>query len=192
MDRTHTRYIPTGSMKVADKHSDAVAYLYTTKSGKPAAVIYYGKQSKAVAHYSFRSEAERAAKVKAYFEGRQAHQRMQADIAEKRRTAGPGLVVGDIVNTCWGYDQTNREFYEVIEVKGKMVTIREIASERTETGWATGKCVPQSGSYKGEPMRRMARDGQVKIEGGIYASKWNTATVAGVPVGPALGWSSYA
>ena len=39
------------------------------------------------------------------------------------------LKVGDIVDSSWGYDQTNVNFYQVIEVVGAhTVKIREIAS----------------------------------------------------------------
>jgi hypothetical protein len=63
------------------------------------------------------------------------------------------LVVGDILNTCWGYDQTNREFFEVIEVSGQYVTVREIAQASETTRMDQGRCVPQSGSFIGKPLR---------------------------------------
>jgi len=186
-----TRYIPAGSVKVADKSSDAVAYLYTSRKGSPCALVYFGKQSKAVGHHSYRSEGERANSVTRYFESRRAH---DARIAKNRaddKAAGPGLVVGDIVNTCWGYDQTNREFFEVVGVSGKMVTLREIACAATETGGPQERVAPQSGAFKGEPIRRLARNGRVRIDDVRSAGKWNTAIVAGVPVGPALSITGY-
>lgn len=183
------RYIPTGSTKFADKHSDAVAYVWTNKQGLPCAVIYFGKQSKSVGHFSFRTEAARAQRVASYFASRQASLAMKAGWKAERIAAGAGLVVGDIVNTCWGYDQTNREFYEVVGVSGKMVSVRRIAAETDGGSWS-GKCVPQSGEFIGPVLRRLASNGGLRIEKGIYANKWNTATIAGVPVGPALSWSA--
>ena len=70
-------------MKIADKLSDAVAYLHTNKSGHPCALVFYGKQSKPVANYRFRAEAEREATVRRYFEGRQSH---AARVVENRST----------------------------------------------------------------------------------------------------------
>lgn len=188
---TATRYIPAGAVKVADKASDAVAYIYTSARGTPCAIIYFGKQSKAVGHHSYRSDAERAKSVTRYFDSRRAHDARIAESRAKDSAAGPGLAVGDIVNTCWGYDQTNREFFEVVGVSGKMVTLREIACAATETGGPQERVAPQSGAFKGEPIRRLARDGRVKIDDVRYASKWNTAIVAGVPVGPALSITGY-
>lgn len=185
-------YIPQGAVKVADKQSDAVAYLYTASQGSPCARVFYGKQSKPVASYRYRSDAERERNVRALFEGRRS---WLSRIAERRasdKAAGRGLEVGDIVRTCWGYEQTNVEFFEITALVGdKMVELRELAQVREGTGWEQGRCVPQSGSYIGEPIRRVARDGRVKIDDVRSGSKWNTARVAGVAIGPAASWTSY-
>ena len=185
-------YIPKKSAKVSDKQSDAVAYVYTTGKGRPAAAIFVGKQAKPVAHYTFRSQSEMERTITEQFISRRSHQNYIATKRAEDKSAGVGLVVGDILNTHWGYDQTNIEFFEVTEVRGKHVILREICSESVSTGDMTGRAVPQSGAFKGEPIRRLARNGNVSIDSVRGAWKWNTATVAGVPVGPAKSWSSYA
>lgn len=186
------RRIPAGAVKITDKLSDAVAYIFADGRGRPCAKVYYGKQAGPVGYHDYRSEAEREKSVARYFAGRQAHDRSQAEY-KAARLAPNALVVGDILNTCWGYDQTNREFYEVVEVCGQHVVIREIAQARQDTAWEQWKCAPQSGEFVGKPMRKLVQHGRkVAINGHITASKWNTATVAGVPVGPALSASGYA
>jgi hypothetical protein len=152
-----TRYIPAGSTKVADKASDAIAYIYTDpKRGRLCAIVYYGKQTSPVGHHSYRTEAERAASVKRYFEGRQGHDKRRAE-SKAERLAPNKLVVGDILNTCWGYDQTNREFFEVTAVKGQYVTLCELAQASETTGMDQGRCMPQSGHFIGKPMRKLDR-----------------------------------
>ena len=47
-----SRYIPKGARKVADRQSDAVAYLYET-AGKPYAIAYCGKRAKPDWHHRF-------------------------------------------------------------------------------------------------------------------------------------------
>lgn len=37
--------------------------------------------------------------------------------------------VGDILHHSWGYDQTNCDFYQVVEVKNASVVLRKIAAE---------------------------------------------------------------
>ena len=107
--------------------------------------------------------------------------------SRKQRTAENKLEVGDILSTCWGYDQTNREFYEVTEVNGAVRDDPEIAQAREEMGFMSGRCAPQQGQFIGEPMRKLVQWGDsVSICSFITARKWNTETVAGVKVGPAL------
>lgn len=186
--RDRSFYIRPGSLKVSDKASDAVAYAYSA-IGKFVVQVFFGKQSKPVYHYSFKSEEARAAFVRRTFTERQETLARKRKYAEELRAAGPGLVVGDILNTCWGYEQTNREFFEVTDVRGKHVIVREVRQVRT--GGDRGKCVPQAGDYIGEPLRRLAKDGRVKIDDVRTARKWNTAIVAGVAIGPAVEWTAY-
>ena len=135
-----TRYIPKGARKVTDRKSDAVAYVYTNGRGRPAVLVYYGKQTKPVAHYNYRDMVELEKSVRRYFEGRQAHVKSKAETAAKR-TAEPALEVGDILVSSWGYDQTNVDFYEVTELAGKYVIVRKIGRATVQTGHDAGKCV---------------------------------------------------
>jgi len=84
------------------------------------------------------------------------------------------LKVGDILNTSWGYEQTNVEFYEVVAVSGVMVTLRQIAASTTETGFMYGTMFPYPGTFIGEPIRRRASASNwVKIHSSARASPWN-------------------
>ena len=196
-----SRYIPKNAVKVADKLSDAVAYLSVNKDGKPVAVIYFGKQSKAYSHFRYANEDRRTLAVTEAFKAR----RDALDYKAKRHTERTGWVcdykVGEILSTCWGYDQTNREYYEVVEVRGKHVMLRELAQERTSEGWLCGKCVPLPGHYvsprydgdeRGQPMRRLAQQHGVRISSCQWASRETPKMVGGVPVYEASYWSSYA
>lgn len=42
--------------------------------------------------------------------------------------------VGDILYSSWGYDQTNREFFQVVKVGPRSLTLREIQQRRSEYG----------------------------------------------------------
>jgi hypothetical protein len=157
------RFIPPGALKVSDKLSDAIAYLYASSNGAPCARVFYGKQSKPVVAYHYRDQAAREAAVIQAFKGRQARAAKMAEHAAERRAWTNDYRVGEVVNTCWGYDQTNREFYEVIEVKGKHVIIREIAVATKSAGYGTTEnIVPLVGQYIGEPLRRLAQQHGIK------------------------------
>lgn len=56
--------------------------------------------------------------------------------------------VGDIFYSMWGYDQTNVDFYQVVKKTAKMITLRPIEAESTETGpWQYEK-VPKPGVFR--------------------------------------------
>ena len=56
-------------------------------------------------------------------------------------------VVGDILYSSWGYDQTNIEFYKVVKISDYSVWIQQVGSQITEiTGWAHEKVIPTDSS----------------------------------------------
>lgn len=72
--------------------------------------------------------------------------------SEKRRIqereAIKSVSVGDVFVTSWGYEQTNVDYFEVVEKHGQYVTVRPIAARKVEdTGYmqCTVEAVP--GSY---------------------------------------------
>ena len=188
------RYIPKGAVKVSDKLSDAVAYL-TEAKGVPYAQVYFGKQTKPVANYRYRTLASREAEVRRMFEARQASMAYTAKVREERKAWTNTFKVGDIVNTCWGYDQTNREFYEIVGVNKKHVTLRQIAVARKATGWCQEQVVPLKGEFVGEPFTRLASERGVKIgkHSFTYASRTSyTEQIPGIRTYQAGHTSSYA
>jgi len=53
------------------------------------------------------------------------------------------LKVGAIIQNTWGYEQTNQEFYQVTEIKGKTtIHAKELKKIYEETGFMSGKCIP--------------------------------------------------
>lgn len=165
--------IPNGAIKVADKKSDAVAYLYPSPNGKPAAMVFFGKQNKPIFRHYYLGEKARDNAIRSAFEGRQASQEYTKKRRQERVSWVPDYKVGEILHTSWGYDQTNVEFFEITEVKGKYVILREVAQEREETGYMTGNCSPKSGCFlnprhekdeQGVPIRRLAQQTGIKID----------------------------
>lgn len=199
-DRAATRQacIPHGAIKVSPKGVAMQFYLYETVD-RPCAMCFKGSAARPAWRFYFRSIAERDKRIQATIEACKAR-----DAAHKKRhNERKGWVntykVGDIFGTCWGYDQTNREYFEVIEVKGKFLILRELVQETVETGWHTGKCVPLPGQflsprYKGDdrglPIRRLAGPNGVKIDECRFGSLIQGETVAGVRVIAPEYWSA--
>lgn len=190
-----TRYVPKNSVKVSDKKSDAVAYLYENSRGKPTMVVYYGKQNSPVFHYSYPTVEKRDAAVAQAFTRRQEALASKAEYTAKRvaenKAARGKVQIGDIFRTSWGYDQTNVEFFEVVDVKGAYCTVREIASASVGGGPGGERCVAQSGAFleprfegdtRGQPLRRLIQSGGIKIDDVRTGWPWGKR-VAGVVVG---------
>ena len=160
--------------KVAMKDGSAVVYLYEL-AGVPYAVAYIGRQGKPCWHFRFRSDAERTKRVSDFFASMQGRaQRKAAAKVEK-----PKLQVGHILVASWGYDQTNIDYWQVVELVGKAsVRVRPIArKDAGDAGWAghdTGACVPDPDAFTGESiLRRVNRGDGVRIDSCRYASLWN-------------------
>jgi hypothetical protein len=68
----------------------------------------------------------------------------KAEQAERRKTvnASEFYKVGDIVVNTWGYDQTNVEFYRVVEVLPKSIRVVELMQNVSEKNFMAGETVP--------------------------------------------------
>lgn len=190
--RSH--YIPAGAVKVQHKGSSAVAYLYQAKSGQAAAVVFAGRRQKPDWKYRFGSPEGRAKRIGEYFAAVEAQEAARAKRKAEQAARGRGVAVGDILSAVWGYDQTNIDYFEIVGLIGKsMVEIRAIGAESEETDWMQGKSVPVPGKYIGEVMRKVAKNGSVKIDDVRSASVIEPiAKIGGKAVYGASHWTSYA
>jgi hypothetical protein len=191
-------YVPKGAIKVASKRSSAVAYLGVSPIGKPFAVGFFGKADAPAFNYSFRDEARRAKYVSEWFVNMDASaSRKQKALAEKKAALDKphGLKVGDVLRSSWGYDQTNIDYYQVVELRGKRgVVIREIGAESQDTGFMQGNSVPAVDQFCGEPvLKKVGANDEVKVRSFAWAHKMEKLVVAGVPVGyRSSSWTAYA
>jgi hypothetical protein len=101
---------------------------------------------------------------------------------EPEPDAGREFVVGDILSSSWGYDQTNVTFYQVLRVTPKTVTVREIRTERKyDAEMMLGTVLPIRDSFplhSKEKRRTVIRsfDGSrpcLKMESYEFAYLWN-------------------
>lgn len=88
------------------------------------------------------------------------------------------IEVGTILETSWGYDQTNVDFYEVVKKTARFAVVREIAAMIAEdTAYLVGKKMPIPGKFIGEEIRRKifnyGNGDQIAISSCANASIWN-------------------
>jgi hypothetical protein len=164
-------FLPKGAIKVADKKSDAVAYLYT-KLDSLGAIVFYGKAAKPVTHFTFRDEARRAKCVENSFVARR--DALAAKARYKAERLKPStLEAGHILRTCWGYDQTNVDFYQVIAVKGeRTVVVQKLASMDAGSNCSMSGYVVPSDKLVGEPKTCRVSYGSSVTINGHHANVW--------------------
>lgn len=141
------------------------------------------RQEKPVLYAFFYTEKAREVAVTHLIQATAQHKVASQERRQSQNVAHT-FAVGDILSGSWGYEQTNVEFYQVVEVpSANYVMIRELAHVSSgETGYMTGTCMPDPGNYVGEAIRRKVNQGSVKINSSVYLSTWT---------GSALRWSSY-
>ena len=84
--------------------------------------------------------------------------------------------VGDILNSSWGYDQTNVTFYQVTRVTKASVELGTLRSTSTaETGFMTAYKSPLPGEFTSDRrfLKRVSDNGYVKIGYSEYAKLWD-------------------
>jgi hypothetical protein len=115
--------------------------------------------AKPIFNYRFRSLAEmidwlnknldRRLEIKAYEEARRAEKKKALEVNP--------FQVGQLLYDSWGYDQTNIDFYQVIEVKNKSVVIQPIEGKMVPSqGYSSmaGLTAPVANSFYGDPIRK--------------------------------------
>lgn len=171
---TLTRYIPQNATEFVYPELNAVAYFYES-NGKWIVIAYSGKKRKPDFHFSYPSAEKRQIKVNEWLKQLEEIINFKKEIAAKKKAFKHSLHVGKILAASWGYDQTNVNFYEVVEiVSDKSIVIREIRSTIFENGFMRGRAYPLIGQYIGEPMLKRVRENNlIRIESYILAKPWD-------------------
>lgn len=122
----------------------------TSRYGTPTMVfdlvLFVGTSSKPAINGFYTSAESREAGIRSVLDGQRRRKTWKAERAEQRKadSAAPNPAkVGDILVCSWGYEQTNVDWYQVVEVKGKnTVVVRRIEANSAVTGFERGNCSP--------------------------------------------------
>lgn len=160
---------------------DLEVYLYEAQSHRDpsktlyGAVAFAGKAQKPLWHHSFSTEKGRDQKIADTIKSRRYVRKRKETESAAKKAFKHSVSVGDIFDTSWGYDQTNVEFVQVVEVRGSDLIVREIAQSSTQGGERDmrDRVVGIKDKFIGPPIRvRPTASGGVKFKG-HHASKWD-------------------
>ncbi|MCH8552930.1 MAG: hypothetical protein LAT62_13405 [Natronospirillum sp.] len=141
------------------------AYYFDTKSGRPAAIVFFGRKQKPSLFVAYPDPEVRESQVRkrvvSYID--------DLRIKQARQQAPMKVVEGDIMVASWGWEQTNVDYFQVVGVAGKRtVILRPIGAVKKRDGrQLTGVSVPVPGQFEGPAFRRRVTDrDNVRIDDG--------------------------
>lgn len=166
--------IADGYVKVKDKATDAVAFIKTTEAGQPVAQVFYGKSAKPVSRYRFQTAERREAHIREKFAGRAATLAAKAKRKAEQNKARE-LEVGDILVESYGYEQSNYNYYQVVELVGSSsVKLRGLNRNVRNIGWCSDMVSPIKDSFSGKEFtKKVVYGDSVKMTSYSYARIWD-------------------
>ncbi len=121
-----------------------------------------GRQTRPYAHYRFRDDARRAEWIAGQCQAEDAGQQAKSDRKTADQAARAKLVesiqVGTLLHYAWGWEQTQCEFFQVIEKRGSVVVLMPIGGEEVEgsnTGGMACMLRPVPDKFYGVPARKV-------------------------------------
>lgn len=168
------RYIAEGSTEILFPNANNAAIYLREHNGKFLAMGYQGKRGKPDFHYNFKNVEQRQKYINEWIAKLEEIQVYKESRKVKRATFQHTLKVGDILYSSWGYEQTNIDFYQVVEViSQKTVRIQEIEGQGvgSEHGHDYGKITACKNEFKGEPMLK-----RVNLGNSITLTTYSNAT----------------
>ena len=171
---------------VKTEYKDILIINHTDTKHFCIAIWEYKKSIKPSYYYAFRTDAERKefeADRKHWADRREADdQRRMNEYTEKKK----GFQVGSILYCSWGYEQTNIDWYIVLERKNDYILIQEIGTKKTYDNNYNdrGSCLPDATIRIGDPFKKkITKYASVELASYKYCTLWN---------GQSKSWSSYA
>lgn len=173
MQMTREFYVPKGATKIAMKNAKCEFYVHDV-NGIPYGMCFIGRAKKPTWNYRFRNTADRAARIEATMQGVVKSEEFKRQRAEARKQPHD-FKVGEVLCGTWGYEQTNVDFFEVVEIIGvRTVKIEKIgAASVKETGWASDKVVAAPEFRTGEIYKVRVTEGSCKSPVHGYLSKYD-------------------
>jgi hypothetical protein len=171
---TSSRHIPDGySFKHGVTQDPTQGYCKDVDSPSGTrfiAFFFLGLSFKPTYHYSFKSNEDRDTfvnqKISTYLERKQQTKTRRANSNQPSE-----LVVGDILYTSWGYEQTNVEFFQVVKTSGiRTVELMRINSRMVDSlSDYTDDLMPIKDSFITEGYRSQ-ENGTYRVKNGNIVS----------------------
>lgn len=175
---TMPRYIPDDSVEEIHEDIGFVFYLYG--KDRLCCICYKGKSKKPYFHYNFLSEEKRRARIDETVVDHKRYKQEEEELKKiqsvELQNFARSVKVGDIFVSSWGYDQTNVDFYQVIEKKNVTVVVKEVQSSTVEeTGYDSSRVIAVKNKFINDIKltKRISKYKSLKISDCQTAHKWD-------------------
>lgn len=159
----------------------AEAYFYQQR-GKFAVAAFNSRSKKPIFHFLYHTEADCIEVITTFFLDERNKKADRHLRRLERSNYVNQLVVGDILYTSWGYDQTNVDYYQITRVLNKKIGVRPIRGEYFQVTYMSGDSVPVPNQFIDEEfIVRTCSSTNAMIEG-HHASLVKYQLVDGVKV----------
>ena len=135
--------------------------------------IFNKKAYKPYCHIAFKDEQRKKTYVgeqkKITDEGiKQRELWLQRNLEEAKK-----YVPGAILYSSWGYEQTNIDFYKIVNRVNDTVTLVEIGGLRNYSGDMSGTVTPNTEKIIGEPFKKRISKGYIHLNSYSFASLYD-------------------
>ena len=163
----------------SEKTGEILLHAFYLVSGEKILLKVFKKNAaRQLEFYSWKNMEQAERHLSDLWDSYQSSEDAKIQRKEAKKAFKHDLKVGDIVKNSWGYDQTNIEFYQVVEVVSeKSVKIREIKCESEEYSARADSCRvrPVKDSFCGETeTRQVTKHGVTTKYGRAYRIEENT------------------
>jgi len=162
-----SRYVPTDYVVLKETPLGVVYYKDLV------AIAYTGKRSKPTWHYRFSTVERMNQNTDEFFSRLESWEDMKKARSLARSGELDSIQVGDLFANSWGYDQTNVDFYQVIEKKKKSMVIRAISSiacNETTGGSMSDNVMPAKDHFLSD-AKPILKTSLSMEHGGLYKTK---------------------
>jgi hypothetical protein len=141
-----TETMPFDNGIIYYSESDLSAMSFIGKAVKPAFYYSYRKQN---LDYMLNSLKKYVGQQNNWFAEKNKRLAEQKQ-AQSELKAGDHYKIGDIIYNSWGYEQTNIDFYQVVEVLNKKIRVKAISKNYKESQFMAGHSTPIKNSFSSD------------------------------------------
>lgn len=169
-ERLAARYIPKDARPILEHENGSALYVYDM-AGKFALISFWGTSAKPDQHFYCRTEQQRDQAVQKWKASVESSVTFRAERKAKTAATPNPYKVGDIVNTSWGYDQTNVDFFIVTRRSEGCVWVRAVVQDSEVTGWCQERVWPKM------PIEMVGPELRCRVIGGHFSVKGHGASI---------------